>query len=1151
MIQLESVLLFQFLLYEQQKFSISEICGIFGANGSGKSSALDAIQIAMFGANKNLHAFNAQAESGGKHQERTLRSYCLGQFGGSVEQSVRDNATTYITLIWRDTETKEPISMGICIEASKDSETERVLGRYVIRGVELAMIDHQQVAADGRLEPTPWSTFRHRLLERAKVTGEDPLFEDASSYVRQVLFALRGKVGQSSADAFARAFRFALRMKFDKSIDQIVRDDVLEQRRTNIQKFKAIVDGFRALNESILRLEKRISRGKEVSADFDKALEDARKNSTWRALEADADHEGKCVKHDTLAGQLSDAEEKARSTRKEAETTAQQWQLKSSEVAHLKNLLESHQDHAANANAQADRETAENLADLKSKAFRSAIADLGRLAKNSSAQGGDEKWADLLGAIGQRFQQILASDAAPDVDFLRNALADLGRVATDASRHVEKELSETKDALIDAKQQIKLLEPALDRVRTGRAPLSIRTQTLINEFQDNGLNPTPVCDLVRVTAPEWQPAIEAYLASNLEALLLPHEEEDKAFGIYRNMQGKRAIYGVKIVRSVRSAGLAPVHADKVASLIDGKDKHAVDYLRSKLGSLKLATSKEEALGGERALTIDGMLVGPKDFERLELVSSADLKIGGGEPAQQVRLEQELTRFRKIERDAAAREIKLNGLKMPLQRMSSEQTIELLENHFGALVEATRSVELAHQRLNQSSSAEYQSLVEKHSSEKALIPGLEQVKQKAHHAAMQAEFVIPGLQEKVEDSANAVTHSEQRRAQCRADLDFDPVYSPEKWEELLEEFDDNYAGMVAKAQLQVTKYGQRLTNSASAAQSKLGSYLSEMRDVFIPEDQHKDWRKAKEWMENEIQRLESAELVEQKEQAQAAYNASLQTFRQDVAIALSTNLKAMRDTFDRLNMALRSTPAFTNGERYRFVWDKRPDLVPLLNFINSVADYGADGNLFGEPGDVPAQFEELLRDKVAVGGGASKSPLDDYREFFTYDIVIEVEDEEGNLSKKGNLSNFVGPGSGGEHRAPLYVIAGAALYSAYRMDKNNRDGLRLIMLDEVFVKMDTSNIVATMRYLQELGLQVLLASPGENLPILTAFLHSYYEIMKDPIHHSIETQERGVSEEMREQFKADLWEFNPELLDEEIRRLRPQPPTPGGDVQWIA
>ena len=154
--RLESVKLVQFLLYEQQEFRLEEITGLFGRNGSGKSSALDAVQIAMMGANKNLMHFNAQA--GAKsHQSRTLRSYCLGQYGDTIEQCARPQATTYVTLVWRDTETNEPVSMGVCIEASLGNEAEKVLGRYVIRGVELTMSEHLQ-AVDGVTMPLPWSS---------------------------------------------------------------------------------------------------------------------------------------------------------------------------------------------------------------------------------------------------------------------------------------------------------------------------------------------------------------------------------------------------------------------------------------------------------------------------------------------------------------------------------------------------------------------------------------------------------------------------------------------------------------------------------------------------------------------------------------------------------------------------------------------------------------------------------------------------------------------------------------------------------------------------------------------------------------------------------------------------------------------------------
>lgn len=246
---------------------------------------------------------------------------------------------------------------------------------------------------------------------------------------------------------------------------------------------------------------------------------------------------------------------------------------------------------------------------------------------------------------------------------------------------------------------------------------------------------------------------------------------------------------------------------------------------------------------------------------------------------------------------------------------------------------------------------------------------------------------------------------------------------------------------------------------------------------------------------------------------------------------------MKQTFDRLNAALRKTPPFSNGERYQFVYKVRPELTPLLDFIKSVAEFGVNGGLFGDPGNIPPQFEELLREKTISGAGAVKSPLDDYREFYSFDVRIERVEPDGATKTVGHLSKRIGPGSGGEHRAPLYVIAGASLWSAYRMDQGDRDGLRLILLDEAFDKMDPSNVISTMKYLQELGLQVLMASPGENLGTLNAFLNCYFEIQKDPVRHAIQVDRFEVTELMREQFREDLWEFNPELLEQELEAIK--------------
>jgi len=84
-------------------------------------------------------------------------------------------------------------------------------------------------------------------------------------------------------------------------------------------------------------------------------------------------------------------------------------------------------------------------------------------------------------------------------------------------------------------------------------------------------------------------------------------------------------------------------------------------------------------------------------------------------------------------------------------------------------------------------------------------------------------------------------------------------------------------------------------------------------------------------------------------------------------------------------------------------------------------------------------------------------------------------------------------------------------------------------------MDPRNIVATMRYFEELGLQVFMASTGDALGSLTAFLDRYYDIMRDAESNVVVLEGHDVPLETREMFRADLPEFNPELIEAEIRR----------------
>ena len=277
----------------------------------------------------------------------------------------------------------------------------------------------------------------------------------------------------------------------------------------------------------------------------------------------------------------------------------------------------------------------------------------------------------------------------------------------------------------------------------------------------------------------------------------------------------------------------------------------------------------------------------------------------------------------------------------------------------------------------------------------------------------------------------------------------------------------------------------------------------------------DWRKAKQWMEQQVSRLQKHGATPVQGPGAGSLPASQNTLPPGRGIGPPRQPQVPDHDLQALECCAKSLPAFTNGERYQFQAKVRPDLMPLKKFIENIADFGADGSLFGDAGEIPTQFAELLREKTTTGNAAVNSPLDDYREFFEFDIEIETDDPVTGVTKTiGHLSKRIGPGSVASTARRLYVITARRCPPPTAWMRTTRMVCGSSLLDEAFDKDGYAQHREPMRYLEKLGLQVLLASPGENLPTLTAFLHRYFEIMKDETRHVIHVEERRVSEAMQ-------------------------------------
>jgi len=1136
--QLISIKVVQFFLFEEMEIKLDEVWGVFGPNGSGKSSLLDAIQIAMCGANERLIAFNAQADEN-MANTRSIRTYCLGQYGDSETERVRDHATSYISLVWRDSVTSELLTMGVCINAAYDRERFEVRGRYLLRGTELSMGDHLELV-NGKRRPRAWETFKHQLQERAKQLGEDPLHQDSEHYIRAALFALRGKGGIPQYETFVRSFRFALRMRFDKPVDQIVRNQVLEPRQTNIKKFREVTDSFKLMSQMVAGVRAKIDDLQFIAADFDKADQEHCAHVTWRSMAEDVRQSQATRLLDEATGVRDEAlteSQQANLAHQRADTARGEAQQK---AEHLRQLKERHQAHQESASLEADASQHRNTAQTKARELLQTTTALRRIVVDASQSefisGEKEALASCLPGLDKLVQDNGASDVQQVRLGVRPAILAVGRAVSalfNARRQIDNELEELK-------QQSTAVEENLKRAANGRAPLEGPANRLLKELQHAGLDPQPVCDLVEVADTTWQPVIEGYLGTNLQALLVRGEQAERdAFRVYRGLDGERAVVGAKFVMASRFEGKRSPVAGSVAELIQGDDLAAVNYLRSKFGDAMRAVTNEECMKARHALTADGMLNTGGEIDRKPRVQRTHFKIGAGSPEHLSALREDASKLRSAIEKAKLRSERAKTLFEQLQLFAGEDAILKRFAHICDERDTARhAAALAERKLGATASEDYLELVQQENLWRAKAEELVGELGRLATGKGSAETRLNGAIAALVQAEAAAAAATAAAHEARSVEGYDRSLVAKRWDKLLEEFADDERQLLNACETAAKGCRARIINNATAGSSKLGQYIASHQDPIFP-DVLQDWRKARAWVADRLRSLNDTTLKEYVEQMDEAYRLSQATFRNDVALVLHGNLKWLESTIDNLNEVLLKSPLFTNRERYQFRKFRRPAHEALLKFIEDVAEFGVSQDLLGDAGELPVQFKELLDEKIALGNSSAKSPLDDYREFFDFDIQILREDPAtGERKPAGHLSKRLGSGSGGEHRAPLYVIAGAALASTYRLERGHRDGIRLILLDEAFNKMDMSNIIAAMRYLEDLGLQVVMASPGENLGTLTAFLHGYCDILKDADHNAIFLEPHDVGEQTRQMFRMDLPDFNPELLNDEIRKSKP-------------
>ena len=1130
--QLEAIGLVQYFLYERKDLELGWNTAFLGPNGTGKTALLDALQIVLLAADSNRTHFNASGES--KKRARSLREYCLGVYGQTEAERYRASANTYINLVFRDTQTGVPVTAGVSLSAQADSLEVSFNSLYILPGVALTTQSHSEQEGD-RTSILPWRRFQHVASDLCREAATTPFFTtNRDEFSRRLFVEHLASPGERPNVRAIRA-SFARSLKLNKDVDDLnetLRSHLIEQRLTNVRQFRARLEQFREVRELIKRLKERIDRAATVSDKYAVVQRERTAQTNLEALRAvyDAERLAESVgEADTQLDTLGEQRVSALLTLEEAKL-----EVERADAARQRTLAALHRDPDYRAQSgQAERlgyleegfNSKLNELTATVEAALSAVVGLGRVPVMSSRVAEFERAANQLSDL----QQLAARQQAPDSLALQSAMgatAEVHEIARKALGAAEAEHKSAQERRRDA-------QTTLERAQRGLTPLREPTLALQRHLADAGIPATPICDLVKISDVQWQPALEAYLSSHVDALLVPIDHELAAIEVYKNLKGANRVYRVKLALPSRCRPWqSPGSGRFAASLIEGEDSNAVRYLQGELGRLGLANSSEQLRVGAKAISLEGMVSSGGGIERLMLLPHNELKLGRSDPA--VFRSAAEAALQQAEQAAKVSEGPVKLLSAALQRLSPFADAEASRQRVGSLFSTFSDAKQVVEELREA-------LISTQTDELASLHAQSEAAKQRFTDAREAES--QSLITLTQTDAS-ITHTSTLRAGLQQQLSLasaqearsrlNPLYNPNEVERYRERYDqrheDHWELKLAACMEAAKRAGTTADNADREAWQLFSQYVADYH-LQNHDIDGKQWERAFQYVLADKQRLEEMELAEQLHKADEAYEAAVRVFRTDVAQALIEGFEAIEEQINSLNKVLKNAPLFSNGERYQFKYRPVEQHRSLYEFLKKVRDLGgSEEDIFGGSGQLPEEFRALVE-----GGGDSEllqetSPLNDHRRFFDYDVEISADNKA-----MGWLSKRLGPGSGGEHRTPLYVIFGAALAAAYGKVHGTEGAGGLMLLDEAFEKMDAQNVRATAQYLNALGLQLIMAGPETDQPKMSSFLDVYYDMARFGS-RSIQMTKNVVKDEARQLLQSDNFLLHPELLEQEIALL---------------
>lgn len=1062
---LKRVRLINWHRFQDETIEFAESVLLSGENGAGKSTILDAIQFVMTCSKAN---FNKAAHEKGK---RTLNSYIRCKTGREDRPYERTGAlSAHIALEFFDEAKKRPFLIGVVMDSATE-EKEPNTAWYLIENRELK----DEFFKTGR---------QIKSISAFRSTNKGVQFYSTMAEAKKMMLNRFGRL----EDKFFSLIPKALAFKPIHDIKDFVYSYVLDEKDVNIEALKENVRSYQDLERMLQDVKLRIGELEHVCAkerDVENYLRIDRYQEYYIAradkelTEKEKEQTEQNIRYEeNRKKELTQKREELRSGKYTKEQIIEELTLELNSDKEYQALRELER-KAEELKGQIKEDKAE-MKELK-HAVSAACTDVEKLLKVRDVDSCIREYHGFLQTLEETESLAAVFSCLERVIEYKKKMYD----------KVQEKIAELNVEIRGKDTEMVELNHKIQELESRRLvyPTSVvKLQTAIREeFRKlkRKSETAILCELLEITDPAWQNAVEGYLNTQRFYLVAEPGDFDVALSVYDKLRGVGEVYGVGLINTGKLDEYEEAPKGTLAEVVTSKNVWARRYINMVLGKVHRCDKYQDLKKYTVSITKECMryqnhvvsAISPQIYETPYI----------GAEAYKKQLEQCIRQKTDLEQKLHALKENRENLRYVVEPLSSSNDVDVkyrlkaLENlraHERALEDCKDEMRLL--SVSQTMMQKRIRLQELQNERRQIEEEIEKNSKdigrcEERIVKYQDETVL--LQSLV--SAKIVTEAELAERLKEEFSACEKEYLRQTESVELEKFKENYI-RAKKANWTLKEKAEDEMVTAMRAYKAAHDFGAAESMAGFPE------------FEAEYMKLKNSQLLEYEDKVYQARKAAEEEFREQFLSKLQENIKQAQGEFKELNRALKEI--HFSREQYEFIHEPSKRLKKFYQMIMSDFNVMQGASIFsGMFNEMYKEVIDELFEKLMVDDENSAQTLKEYTDYRTYmDYDIKISSDDGGFMLYSKVSQEK---SGGETQTPFYITIAASFMQLYR-NSIGGDSIGLVMMDEAFNNMDDERIAGVLSFMNHSNLQLVIAAPPDKIQYIGPSMEKVLLVLQD-------------------------------------------------------